>query len=151
VNILITGAAGYIGNHCVLKLAPSGHSIFGLDIVRPKDTSLFQKFYAGDHGNIALIQTILKGERIACIIHASGSSNVMKTIENPIKYYGNDLMGTIFFLRTALENNVKKIIFLSSAQVYGNISQSSADENTPPNPINQLGKIKLAMNNSSNH
>jgi UDP-glucose 4-epimerase len=145
VNILLTGAAGYIGNHCALKLIPLGHSLFALDFFRPQNTSLFQKFYTGDHGNVALIQSIFKEERIECILHASGSSNVMATIADPIKYYGNDLMGTIFLLRTALENNVKKIIFLSSAQIYGNVPQSSADENTPPHPINPLGKIKLAI------
>ncbi|MDR1906657.1 MAG: NAD-dependent epimerase/dehydratase family protein [Puniceicoccales bacterium] len=145
MNILITGAAGYIGNHCMLKLAPSEHSLFGLDIVKPEDTSLFRNFYVGDHGNTTFIQSIFKGERIECIIHASGSSNVMDAIEDPIKYYCNNLMGTIFLLRTALENNVKKIIFLSSAQVYGNVTQFPATENMPPNPINPLGKIKLAI------
>jgi UDP-glucose 4-epimerase len=94
---------------------------------------------------MTLNQSIFKEERIECILHASGSSNVMETVKDPLKYYGNDLMGTIFLLRTALENNVKKIIFLSSAQVYGNVSQYSADENTPPYPINPLGKIKLAI------
>jgi UDP-glucose 4-epimerase len=91
------------------------------------------------------IHSILQGERIECIIHASGSSHVMDTVEDPIKYYGNDLMGTIFLLRAALENNVKKIIFLSSAQVYGNVKQFTANENTIPNPINPLGKIKFAI------
>ncbi|MDR1303134.1 MAG: GDP-mannose 4,6-dehydratase [Puniceicoccales bacterium] len=141
----MTGAGGYIGNHCALKLLPSGHSSFGLDAIRPKYTSLFQKFYTGDHGDTALLQRILKEERIECIIHASGASNVMDTVRDPIKYYGNDLMGTTFLLQTAIENNVKKIIFLSSAQVYGNSSPPPATENTPPNPINPLGKIKLAI------
>ncbi|MDR0740604.1 MAG: NAD-dependent epimerase/dehydratase family protein [Puniceicoccales bacterium] len=145
MNILLTGAAGYIGNHCTLKLSLLGHSLVGLDFFKPKDTSIFQRFYVGDHGNMAFIQSIFKEERIECILHASGSSNIMETIADPIKYYGNDLMGTIFLLRTALENNVKKIIFLSSAQVYGNIPSSMATENTPPNPINPLGKIKLAI------
>jgi UDP-glucose 4-epimerase len=145
VNILLTGATGYIASHCISKLASLGHSLFGLDIVRPRNTSPFQKFYGGDHGNMAFVQSILREERIECIIHAAGSSNVMDTVKDPLKYYGNDLMGTIFFLRTALENNVKKIIFLSSAQVYGNVFQFSADENTPPDPINPVGKIKLAI------
>ncbi|MDR1367076.1 MAG: NAD-dependent epimerase/dehydratase family protein [Puniceicoccales bacterium] len=145
MNILLTGAAGYIGNHCALKFLPLGHSLFGLDFLKPRDTSLFRKFYVGDHGNGDLIQKILRSERIECILHASGSSNVMATIKDPIKYYGNDLMGTLFLLRAALRNNVKKIAFLSSAQVYGNVPSSSADENTPPNPINPLGKIKLAI------
>jgi UDP-glucose 4-epimerase len=145
VNILLTGAAGYIGSHCALKLPPLGHSLFGLDFFQPKDTSLFQRFYVGDHGNIAFVQSIFKEERIECILHASGSSNVMETVADPIKYYGNDLMGTIFLLKTALKNNVKKIIFLSSAQVYGNVPSSMATENTPLNPINPLGKIKLAI------
>jgi UDP-glucose 4-epimerase len=145
MNILLTGAAGYIGNHCALKLASSSYSIFGLDFFRPQNTLLFQKFYVGDHSNMACVQSILKEERIECIIHCSGSSNVTETIKDPIKYYCNDLMGTIFFFQTALKNNVKKIIFISSAQVYGNVSQFAADENTPPNPINPLGKIKLAI------
>jgi UDP-glucose 4-epimerase len=145
VNILLTGAAGYIGNHCALKLIPLGHSLFGLDFFKPKDTSLFQKSYIGDHGNMALVQSILKEERIECIIHASGSSNVMDMVADPIKYYGNDFMGTVFLLRTALGNNVKKIIFLSSAQVYGNTTSFPANENTSPHPINPLGKIKFAI------
>jgi UDP-glucose 4-epimerase len=145
VNILISGAGGYIANHCALKLAPSGHSLFGLDLLKSKNTSLFQKFYVGDHGNSDLVQQILKAEHIECIVHASGSSNVMDTIEDPIKYYCNDLSGTMFFLNTAIQNNVKKLIFLSSAQVYGNVPSSAATENTPPNPINPLGKIKFAI------
>jgi UDP-glucose 4-epimerase len=145
VNILITGAAGYVANHCLWKLLPSGHSLFGLDFLKPRDTSLFQKFYVGDHGNVSFIQSIFKGERIECIIHASGVSSVTATVEDPIKYYCNDLMGTTFLLKTALEENVKKLIFLSSAQVYGNVTQFTATENTPPLPINPLGKIKLAI------
>jgi UDP-glucose 4-epimerase len=145
VNILITGAAGYIGNHCILKLGPSDHCLFALDIVKPEDISLFRNFYVRGHGNTPFIQSILKGERIECIIHAFRSSNVMDTIEDPIKYYSNDLMGTTFLLRTALENNVKKMIFLSSAQVYGNFMQFPATENMPPNRINPLSKIKLAI------
>jgi UDP-glucose 4-epimerase len=145
VNILITGAAGYVANHCTWKLLSSGHSLFGLDLLRPRDTSLFQKFYVGDHGNVAFIQSIFKAERIECIIHASGVSNVTATVEDPIKYYCNDLMGTTFFFGTALKENVKKLIFLSSAQVYGNVSQFTATENTIPVPSNPLGKIKLAI------
>jgi UDP-glucose 4-epimerase len=145
VNVLLTGATGYIGSHCALKFAPSGHTLFGLDFFKPENTAPFQQFYVGDHGNMTFIHSILQGERIECIIHASGSSHVMDTVEDPIKYYGNDLMGTIFLLRAALENNVKKIIFLSSAQVYGNVKQYAANENTVPNPINPIGKIKLAI------
>jgi UDP-glucose 4-epimerase len=145
VNIFITSAAGYIGNHCMLKLAPSEYSLFGLDTIKPEDTSIFRNFYVGDHGNTIFMQSILKGERIEYIIHASGSSNVKDTIEVPIKYYCNDLMGTTFLLRTVLENNVKKMIFLSSAQVYGNVTQFPATENMLPNLINPLGKIKFAI------
>ena len=145
MNILLTGASGYIAGHCLLKLASSGHSIFGLDFFEPKDTSLFQEFYVGDSGNSGFIQPILKGERIECIIHAAGSSNVIATVKDPFKYYCNDLIGTIFFLQSALAENVKKFIFLSSAQVYGNISQGAATETTPCFPINPLGKIKLAI------
>jgi UDP-glucose 4-epimerase len=145
VNILLTGAAGYIGHHCALKFASSDHSPFGLDILKLENTSFFKKFYTGDHGDSALLQHLLRGERIECIVHASGSSNVMDTIKSPVKYYGNDLVGTLFLLQTALENNVKKLVFLSSAQIYGNTPHSPATENTPPNPINPLGKIKLAI------
>jgi UDP-glucose 4-epimerase len=145
VNILITGAAGYVANHCTWKLLSAGHSLFGLDLIKPRDTSPFQKFYVGDHGNVAFIRSIFKAERIECIIHASGISNVTATIEDPIKYYCNDLMGTTFLLGTALKENVKKLIFLSSAQVYGNVTQFTATENTIPVPSNPLGKIKLAI------
>ncbi|MDR2806942.1 MAG: NAD-dependent epimerase/dehydratase family protein [Puniceicoccales bacterium] len=145
MNILITGAAGYIGSHCVLKLNSLEHSLFGLDILKPHNTSLFQKFYVGDHGNTAFIRSVFKEERIECIIHCSGSSSVIATIEDPIKYYSNDLMGTIFLLRTALEENVKKLLFLSSAQVYGNVAQLTATEDTPTLPIHPLGRIKLAV------
>jgi UDP-glucose 4-epimerase len=89
---LLTGTEGYIGDHCTLELTPLGHSLFGLDFCKPKDGSLFQRFDVGDHGTIAFIQSIFKEERIECIIHASGSSNVMETVADPMKYYGNDLM-----------------------------------------------------------
>ncbi|MDR0417913.1 MAG: NAD-dependent epimerase/dehydratase family protein [Puniceicoccales bacterium] len=145
MNILLTGAAGYIGNHCALKLASSDYSIFGLDFFRPLNISLFQKFYTGDHGNTAFVQSILKEERIECIIHCSGTSNIAEMIKDPFRYYCNDLIGTVFFLQAALKNNVKKLIFISSAQVYGNVPQFAANENTPPNPINSHGKIKLAI------
>ncbi|MDR2200728.1 MAG: NAD-dependent epimerase/dehydratase family protein [Puniceicoccales bacterium] len=145
MNILITGAGGYIGSHCALKLASSGHSLFALDFIRPNDTSLFQKFYVGDQGHMAFTQSIFKEERIECIIHCSGTSNVGATISDPIPAYCNDLIGMIFFLKTALEENVKKLIFLSSVQVYGNVTTLMATENTPPCPTNTHGRIKLAI------
>jgi UDP-glucose 4-epimerase len=145
VNILITGAGGYIANHCTLKLLLSGHSLFGLDLLRPKNTAKFQKFYVGDYGNSSVVQQIFKEERIECIVHCGGSSKVSASTQNPIKYYCNDFMGTMFLLSTAIENNIKKLIFLSSTQVYGNIASFSATENTHCTPINPLGRIKLAI------
>lgn len=142
MNILITGASGYMASALSFHLHALGHTVFGIDLVTPQKREHFAKFYAGDFGNMALIRSILRDQRIECVIHAG--SNQHNTTDVFARYF-NDVTGSTFLLKTILQENIKKFIFLSSAQVYGRASCFPISEHTPTLPIDLEGMAKLAI------
>lgn len=144
VNILVTGAAGYIAQHCARKLSLAGHTLIGLDFNRPKNTTFYSAFQRGDCGRIASIQPILHASGIECILHCAGSNPLSDCTEAPVKHYYNDFVSTLFLLSCALENNIKKFIFLSSTDVYG-WGSLTLSETKACAPVTTFGKLKLSV------
>ena len=142
VNILITGAAGYIGLHLAFILKKQGHSLWGIDLNLAENTSVFEKFFVGDSGNINFVKSILNEARIECVIHSIRTSS-----QDPLLSYNNGITGTTFLLKCLLERNIKNFIYLSSDQVYGNATQFPITEETPCSPINLEGYTHLAVEN----
>ena len=154
--ILITGGAGYIGSHTVLNLIEktdykiiifdnleNGHieTINTLLEINP-DKIIFAK---GDLRNIEDIENVFNKYSIDGVIHFAAFALVEESVQNPSKYYRNNIYGTLNLLDTMIKHNVKRIVFSSTCATYGEPTYTPIDEKHPQNPINPYGYSKLAV------
>ena len=154
--ILITGGAGYIGSHTVLNLIEktdykiiifdnleNGHieTINTLLKINP-DNIIFEK---GDLRNIEDIENVFNKYSIDGVIHFAAFALVEESVQNPSKYYRNNIYGTLNLLDTMIKHNVKRIVFSSTCATYGEPTYTPIDEKHPQNPINPYGYSKLAV------
>ncbi|WP_307972212.1 UDP-glucose 4-epimerase GalE [uncultured Brachyspira sp.] len=154
--ILITGGAGYIGSHTVLNLIEktdykiiifdnleNGHieTINTLLKINP-DNIIFEK---GDLRNIKDIENVFNKYSIDGVIHFAAFALVEESVQNPSKYYRNNIYGTLNLLDTMIKHNVKRIVFSSTCATYGEPTYTPIDEKHPQNPINPYGYSKLAV------
>lgn len=127
--ILVTGGCGYIGSHFMLRLLRKGQDIICLDNLSNSNDEVLLKinnlclkkiiFVKGDVSNHNLLMNIFKKYKINTVVHFAGFKSISESINNPIKYYKNNVVETISLLNAMNEANVKKMIFSSSATVYG--------------------------------
>ena len=151
--ILVTGGAGYIGSHCVLSLLNKGCDVLVFDNLSTghiETLNTLKKygnltFVKGDLQNKKEIFSLLHKYPVDAVIHFAAFSQVGESIENPDKYYQNNVIGTLNLLNSMIENNVKKIIFSSTASVYGEPKYIPIDETHPLCPINPYGRTKLII------
>lgn len=150
-QVLVTGGAGYIGSHAVVELLDKGYSVVVVDNL---ENGFFEyvdkraKFYQADIRDKDTLNRIFKENEISVVLHFAGYIKVPESIEDPAKYYNNNVYGTLCLLETMKENHVKRIVFSSTAAVYGNVeSDEKVDEKHPKRPINPYGKSKLMAEN----
>lgn len=154
MSILVTGGAGYIGSHTCVELLNAGHDIVILDnFYNSKSESLKRikeitnkdfKFYEGDIRDRKLLDEILKNEDITAVIHFAGLKAVGESCRLPLEYYDNNIGGTITLLEAMRDAGVKKIVFSSSATVYGTNGVSPLKEDaTVGGTTNPYGTTKL--------
>ncbi len=148
MNILVTGGAGYIGSHTVLALAAAGFTpvVFdnlstGHEQAVPKGVTLVR----GDIHDIDFVAETLRRYNIAGVIHFAASSLVGESMENPAKYYENNVEGTLHLLLGLQKAGVSKIVFSSTAAVYGEPKKTPIEEDFPHNPTNVYGRTKLVI------
>lgn len=151
--ILVTGGAGYIGSHCVMALLENNNDVVIFDNLSTGHIETVQtlqkygnvEFQQGDLTNFNDINSVFKNFNIEKVVHFAAFSQVGESVVNPQKYYINNVCGTINLLRAMLENNVKKIVFSSTAATYGEPVYIPIDEKHPQNPINPYGQSKLMI------
>ena len=151
--ILVTGGAGYIGSHCVLALLKQGYDVVIYDNLSTghlETVNILKKygnviFYQGDLLNSSYLDTLFKQVDIDAVIHFAAFSQVGESVKDPSKYYRNNVVGTLNLLDTMLNNNVKNIVFSSTAATYGEPKYIPIDENHPQEPINPYGQTKLMI------
>lgn len=151
--ILVIGGAGYIGSHCVLALLEQEHEVLIYDnlstghIETVKDLSKYGKvsFTQGDLLNYTCLKNTIAEYNIDAVVHFAAFSQVGESMQDPQKYYINNVCGTINLLKAMLECNVKKIVFSSTAATYGEPKYVPIDENHPQEPINPYGQTKLMI------
>lgn len=151
--ILVTGGAGYIGSHCVLALLKEGFTVHIFDNFSTghKETVETLKKYGtltyseGDLQNKTDIKKVFENNKIDAVVHFAAFSQVGESVKNPQKYYQNNVCGTLNLLEAMFENDVKKIVFSSTAATYGEPVYTPIDENHPQLPINPYGQTKLMI------
>ncbi len=145
-RILVTGGAGYIGSHTSLQLVESGHDVVVLDNLYSGHEWAIPsqaRFYNGGIHDRDLIAEIINQENIDSVIHFAGHIVVPESVENPGKYYRNNVVGSLNLIQTCVDHGVGRFVFSSSAAVYGIPLNCPIDESTEPSPINPYGSTKL--------
>ncbi len=137
-NILVTGGAGYIGSHTVVELLESGYGVVVVDNLSnsnkesmnrvKKITGKSPVFYEADVRDRAAMEKIFTENKIDYVIHFAGLKAVGESCVKPIEYYDNNLYGTLVLLEVMREHGCKKIVFSSSATVYGTPEKLPLDE-----------------------
>ena len=146
-KILVTGGAGYIGSHIVRNLNENNYPVIVYDNLAEghKEAVAGNDFVFGDINDCNLLDKVFKENNIDAVMHFSAYAYVGESVENPEKYYMNNVSGTINLLSAMLRNNVKNIIFSSTCATYGHPVYIPIDETHPQNPINPYGITKLTV------
>lgn len=146
-NILVMGGAGYIGSHTVKHLVENGYNVIVADNLSMghREAVKTDKFELADLMDKESLRAVFKKYPIDTVINFAGFIAVGESVENPAKYYQNNVVGTLNLLDIMLENNVKKIVFSSTAAVFGNPLYVPIDEKHITNPINPYGQTKLMI------
>lgn len=141
MKILVTGGTGYIGSHTVVELIEAGHEVEILDNLYNSDLAVLDKieqltgkkpkFHRVDIRDADGLMEVFENGDFEAVIHFAGLKAVAESVEKPLEYYENNVGGTINLLECMQEFNVKKIIFSSSATVYGDLGGKLASEDMP--------------------
>lgn len=150
--ILITGGAGYIGSHTCIEMQNAGYEVVVVDNLDnsneeslkrvEKITGTPVKFYKEDVRDKEALRRIFSENEIEAVIHFAGLKAVGESVREPIMYYDNNLQNTIALLEVMNEFGVKKIVFSSSATVYGVATEMPLTEGMPLGAINPYGRTK---------
>lgn len=153
--LLVTGGTGYIGSHTSVKLLERNEDIIILDNLYNSKKEVLNnietitnkktKFYQTDLLDINSLEQIFQENQIDCVIHFAGLKAVGESVEEPLKYFNNNITGTINLLMTMKKYNCKKIIFSSSATVYGTAETMPLNEDSPLGVTNPYGRTKLVI------
>lgn len=147
MKLLITGGAGYVGSHMVKYAQELGHEVIVLDNFSSGHSWACTdcKVFRADLLDVDSMLQIFLHNNIDAVIHFAGKSIVSESILNPSYYYANNVVGTLNLLDAMIKNNVNKIVFSSSAAIFGNPVKKNIDESHPKKPINPYGQSKLIV------
>ncbi len=148
MTILVLGGAGYIGSHTVYELIDNGEDVAVIDNLQTGHEKAIHpkaRFYKGDIRNREFLDGVFKKENIDAVIHFAASSLVGESMEKPLKYYDNNFCGTKILLDSMTSNGIDKIVFSSTAAVYGEPERIPILETDRTEPTNTYGDTKLSM------
>jgi UDP-glucose 4-epimerase len=155
MTILVTGGAGYIGSHVCVELMRAGHPVVIFDnfcnshreaVSRIRDiTGVLPQIIDGDIRDRELLADTLATHRCSAVIHLAGLKSITESVNDPIRYYDNNVCGTLRLVQAMQDTGVDKLVFSSSATVYGAPVFLPIREDHPLSPCNPYGRTKLMI------
>ncbi len=144
-QILVTGGAGYIGSHVVRQLGDAGYDIVVYDNCSTgnPDAVLYGKLVIGDLKDLESLYSMFARYNFDAVVHFAASLIVPESVIKPLDYYANNTRNTLNLLRCCQTFGVNKLVFSSTAAVYGNPVENPVSESAETNPINPYGRSKL--------
>lgn len=145
-KVLVTGGAGYIGGHLVRELIKQGYKVLVLDNLssgRRENLDPAAMFVEGDLADQNLLRDLFASEKFEAVFHMAASLEVEESVREPEKYFRNNVSNTANLLSAMNEAGVKKIIFSSTAAIYGEAAEVPISESSPLHPNNPYGYSKL--------
>ncbi len=149
-NILLTGGAGYIGSHVCHLLIDQGYKVTCIDNLITGDKRLLPKkvkLEIFDISDKSKVSKLIQSNNFDLVMHFAGLIRVDESIQQPERYRDYNFFKAKIFLETCFQNNLKKIIFSSTAAVYGNPKNKKVKEEDPTNPLNPYASSKLELEN----
>ncbi|EKE20145.1 MAG: hypothetical protein ACD_8C00050G0008 [uncultured bacterium] len=145
MKILVTGGAGYIGSHTVRKLKQANHDVVIFDNLSSghKDAIKGFELFIGDLANKQDLEKVFSENKFDAVVHFAGSIEAGESMTDPKRFFDNNLVCGLNLLEAMLIHDVKKIVFSSTAAVYGEPETMPITEDTPKNPTNVYGLTKL--------
>lgn len=155
MNILITGGTGYIGSHTAVVLSQLGHNVVLLDNLSNSSEHVLDRLFQisgkrlplvkGDIRDTSLVKDSLSSYDINVVFHFAGLKAVGESVSKPLSYYANNVQGTLSLLEAMQASTIKKLVFSSSATVYGHPQYLPLDEIHPTSATNPYGRTKLQI------
>ncbi|MEM7358464.1 MAG: UDP-glucose 4-epimerase GalE [Pseudomonadota bacterium] len=154
-TILVTGGTGYIGSHTVVELIAKGYQVLILDNLQNSSamvlerieqiTGVMPSFVEGDIRDLGLLQTLFQEHNVDAVIHFAGLKAVGESVAKPLSYYQNNINGSLCLLRCMAEHNCFRLVFSSSATVYGDPQTVPIAEDAQLSVTNPYGQTKLTI------
>jgi UDP-glucose 4-epimerase len=155
VNVLLTGGAGYIGSHTAVECLAAGHDVVVYDNLSNSSEKALERvaqiagkeveFVRGDIRDRAALRKLFAAHAIDAVVHFAGLKAVGESVEQPLRYYDNNIAGSIALFEVMAEAGVKAVVFSSSATVYGDPASVPITEDFPLSATNPYGRSKLVI------
>jgi len=155
MSILLTGGAGFIGSHTCLELLQEGYDIVVADNLSNSKAESLKRvqeisgkslhFYKADLLDREGMEPIFREHEIEAVVHFAGLKSVEQSVRHPLEYYHTNITGTLILVELMQKHNIKKMVFSSSATIYGNAKRVPIQENEPLQATNPYGRTKLII------
>ncbi|MFT3883442.1 MAG: NAD-dependent epimerase/dehydratase family protein [Gemmatales bacterium] len=147
MRILVTGGAGYIGSHAVRLFLEQGHEVWVYDNLSfgHRESVPAERLIVADLAERERLSSVLREKQIEAVVHFAAFAYVGESVEQPFKYYRNNVANTLILLEAMQATGVSKIVFSSTCATYGVPEKVPITEATPQQPINPYGRTKLIV------
>jgi UDP-glucose-4-epimerase GalE len=152
-GVLVTGGAGYIGSHACKALNRAGYRVVVLDNLSAghREAVRYGELVEGDTGDVDLVRRALREYRLSAVMHFAALLDVGESVQQPLRYYRNNVTGTLSVLEAMAAESVKAFVFSSTCATYGEPVETPIPESHPQRPINPYGQTKLAVEQALPH
>ena len=151
--VLVTGGAGYIGSHAVKALADAGLDVVVLDslVAGHRDAVPGVPFVEADIADVDVVRETIRRHQVTAVMHFAALLSVGESVIAPARYYRNNVRNALALLDALIEESVTRVVFSSTAAVYGDPVHSPIREDHPTQPINAYGETKLIIEKALAH